>query len=189
MAAGEIESRTNFMISVNGQIQSAVFPYFEDIYCKYTFVSGPDWVIISGVEEGISQISKKGRDVEQLFVWNLPLNIVYKSTNPHGWPQLVVSAYGLDVFGNEVIRGYGVCHIPISPGHFEKKIAMFVPESSSIIQKFTSWLTGRRPELIDIRILTQGDSREVVRVRSQGMVTVELDVFTRGLQSLGYRNS
>lgn len=97
-----------------------------------------------GVEEGISQISKKGRDDEQLFVWNLPLNIVYKSTNPHGCkseptlipfpvffcalirylftgPQLVVSAYGLDVFGNEVIRGYGVCHIPILPGHFEKK--------------------------------------------------------------------
>lgn len=36
-------------------------------------------------------------------------------------PQLVISAYGLDVFGNEVIRGYGVCHVPISPGHFEKK--------------------------------------------------------------------
>lgn len=189
MAEEEIESKNNFLISVNGQIQSAVFPYFEDIYCKYCFVCGPDWIVISGIEEGISQISKKGRDEEQSFVWNLPLNIVFKSTNPFGWPQLVISAYGLDVFGNEVVRGYGVCHVPISPGHFEKKIPMFVPESTSLIQKFTSWLTGRRPEFTDPRILTQGDAREVARVRSQGEINVIFDTVVRGLQPLGYRYS
>jgi len=31
-------------------------------------------------------------------------------------PQLVVSVYGYDVFGNDVPRGYGVTHIPITPG-------------------------------------------------------------------------
>lgn len=31
-------------------------------------------------------------------------------------PQLVIHAYGLDVFGTDVVRGYGVCHVPITPG-------------------------------------------------------------------------
>jgi len=33
-------------------------------------------------------------------------------------PQLVVSVYGYDVFGNDVPRGYGVIHVPITPGRF-----------------------------------------------------------------------
>lgn len=37
---------------------------------------------------------------------------------------------------------------------------MCVPESSSVLQKITSWLTGRRPEYIDPRILAQGEGRE-----------------------------
>ncbi len=31
-------------------------------------------------------------------------------------PQLVLSCYGQDVFGNDVIRGYGVVHLPMAPG-------------------------------------------------------------------------
>ena len=31
-------------------------------------------------------------------------------------PQLVVSCYGLDAFGHDVVRGYGAVHVPISPG-------------------------------------------------------------------------
>jgi len=37
---------------------------------------------------------------------------------------------------------------------------MFVPESSSTLQKLTSWLTGRRPEYVDARLLARGDGRE-----------------------------
>lgn len=37
---------------------------------------------------------------------------------------------------------------------------MFVPESSSLLQKVTSWLTGRRPEYVDARLLAKGDGRE-----------------------------
>ncbi|EEB13704.1 eppb9, putative [Pediculus humanus corporis] len=189
MEGDVIDSKNHFLISINGQIFSGCFPYLNDLYCKYSFVCGSDWIVISGVEEGISQISKKGKDDEELFVWNLPLSIIFKSTNPFGWPQLVISAYGLDVFGNEVVRGYGVCHVPFSPGHCEKVVPMFVPESSSTLQKFTSWLTGRRPEFIDPRILTQGDARDVATVRSQGSTKVVFDVAIKGFQSFGYRSS
>nr|CAD7426978.1 unnamed protein product [Timema monikensis] len=146
-----------FLMSITGQIEQAQFPGFDDIYCKYCFSYGPDWIITTGLEEGISQISKCSGDERQIFTWNFPLEVTFKSTNPHGWPQLIISVYGLDVFGNDVVRGYGLCHLPISPG----QLPMFVPESSSLVQKLSCWLTGRRPEYVDPRILAQGEGREV----------------------------
>lgn len=40
---------------------------------------------------------------------------------------------------------------------------MFVPESSSTLQKLTSWLTGKRPEYVDARLLARGDGREGIK--------------------------
>ena len=75
-------------------------------------------------------------------------------------PQLVLSCYGPDVFGNDVIRGYGVTHIPMSPGRHHIRIPLFVPESTSKMQKFLAWIQGRRPEYIDPRVLAHGEGRE-----------------------------
>ena len=50
--------------------------------------------------------------------------------------QLVVAIYGLDTFGNDVIRGYGAIHVPVFSNRAEKggphtvKIPLFVPESA-----------------------------------------------------------
>ncbi|XP_063455304.1 B9 domain-containing protein 1 isoform X10 [Pan paniscus] len=37
---------------------------------------------------------------------------------------------------------------------------MFVPESTSKLQKFTSWFMGRRPEYTDPKVVAQGEGRE-----------------------------
>ncbi len=55
---------------------------------------------------------------EQLLVWNYPLDLTYKSTNAFGWPQIVVSVYGLDAFGRDVIKGYGCIHLPTCAGRW-----------------------------------------------------------------------
>ncbi|NXJ06170.1 B9D1 protein, partial [Odontophorus gujanensis] len=91
-------------------------------------------------------------------------------------PQIVVSVYGPDFFGNDVVRGYGAVHVPFTPGRHKRTIAMFVPESTSKLQKFTSWFTGRRPEFTDPKVVARGEGREVTRVRSQGFVTISFDV-------------
>ncbi|NXS45738.1 B9D1 protein, partial [Balaeniceps rex] len=91
-------------------------------------------------------------------------------------PQIVVSVYGPDFFGNDVVRGYGAVHVPFTPGRHTRTIPMFVPESTSRLQQFTSWFTGRRPEFTDPRVVAQGEGREVTRVRSQGFVTISFNV-------------
>ncbi|XP_039256641.1 B9 domain-containing protein 1-like [Styela clava] len=175
-----------FMLMSTGQIESAVFPDFEELYCKFSFIHGQDWAVTAGLEEGISQITRKSRDERQLFVWNFPLDITYKSTNPFGWPQLVVSCYGPDAFGQDVVRGYGATHVPIAPGKHSRIIPMFVPESSSKLQKFTSWFLGRRPEFVDPKVVAQGEGRDVTRVRTQGHIKVTFNVVTRDMKKMGY---
>ncbi|XP_024420567.1 B9 domain-containing protein 1 isoform X1 [Desmodus rotundus] len=175
-----------FLLMVNGQVESAQFPEHDDLYCKYCFVYGHDWAPTAGLEEGISQITSKSHDVRHALVWNFPIDVTFKSTNPFGWPQIVLSVYGPDVFGNDVVRGYGAVHVPFSPGRHKRTIPMFVPESTSILQKFTSWFMGRRPEYTDPKVVAQGEGREVTRVRSQGFVTLLFNVVTKDMRKLGY---
>ncbi|NWX88793.1 B9D1 protein, partial [Nothoprocta ornata] len=104
-----------------------------------------------------------------------PLPVPLTAALPAG-PQIVLSVYGPDAFGNDVVRGYGAVHVPIEPGRHIRTLPMFVPESTSRLQKFTSWFTGRRPEFTDPRVVAQGEGREVTRVRSQGFVTISFNV-------------
>ncbi|KAM8845375.1 B9 domain-containing protein 1 isoform 2-T2 [Spinachia spinachia] len=165
---------------------SITFPEYDNLYCKYCFVYGHDWAATSGLEEGITQITCKGRQSSHKLIWNFPLETTFKSTSPSGWPQLVVSVYGPDVFGNDVVRGYGATHIPITPGQHTRIIPMFVPEPTWRLQKFTSWLLGRRPEYTDPKVVAQGEGREVTRVQSQGFVTVSFHIITKDMKKLGY---
>ncbi|XP_044900394.1 B9 domain-containing protein 1 isoform X1 [Felis catus] len=109
-----------------------------------------------------------------------------RGTSPRLGPQIVLSVYGPDVFGNDVVRGYGAVHLPFSPGRHKRTIPMFVPESTSKLQKFTSWFMGRRPEYTDPKVVAQGEGREVTRVRSQGFVTLLFNVVTKDMRKLGY---
>ncbi|XP_067572740.1 B9 domain-containing protein 1 isoform X1 [Pseudorca crassidens] len=111
------------------------------------------------------------------------------STSPLRAPTptaIVLSVYGPDMFGNDVVRGYGAVHVPFSPGRHKRTIPMFVPESVSKLQKFTSWFMGRRPEYTDPKVVAQGEGREVTRVRSQGFVTLLFNVVTKDMRKLGY---
>ena len=35
----------------------------------------------------------------------------------------MISCYGLDFYGHDVVRGYGAVHVPISPGRLETEHA------------------------------------------------------------------
>ncbi|XP_036692045.1 B9 domain-containing protein 1 isoform X7 [Balaenoptera musculus] len=109
-----------FLLMVNGQVESAQFPEYDDLYCKYCFVYGQDWAPTAqmvketalppaaqrgeghgspelghwpslsssqGLEEGISQITSKSQDARRALVWNFPIDVTFKSTNPYGCPS------------------------------------------------------------------------------------------------------
>uniref|UniRef100_A0A672RRH5 B9 domain-containing protein 1 n=1 Tax=Sinocyclocheilus grahami TaxID=75366 RepID=A0A672RRH5_SINGR len=124
-----------------------------------------------------------------LYIFKYPPIYIYIFFFFSSGPQIVVSVYGPDTFGNDVVRGYGAVHIPFTPGKHTKTIPMFVPESTSRLQKFTSWLMGRRPEFTDPKVVAQGEGREVTRVRSQGFVTLQFNIVTKDMKKLGYETT
>ncbi|KAH0950664.1 hypothetical protein HN011_001044 [Eciton burchellii] len=183
-----MSAEEEFFLSITGSIEHAEFYDADNVYCKYGFHLGPEWSVVAGIEEGLTQMCKCSNDPRNLAVWNFPLDITFKGTTAHGWPQLVMSIYGLDFFGHDVIRGYGRCHLPLEAGHHEKRVSIYVPESSSTLQRVVEWLTGRRPELIDPAILASGAGRELTRMRVEGAVTVTFNVVLKDFSRLGYNN-
>lgn len=175
-----------FLVNITGEIESAQIAGVEHIYCKYCYAHGTDWQIAAGLEDGISQIAKRGTEDPFLFVWNFPLEIAFRSTNVFGWPQLVISVYGYDFFGNDIVIGYGSTHVPPIAGVHRRKIALFKPDSSSLIQRFLSWFTGRTPEFVDPKVVSQSEGREVIRVRSQGHVNVKFNIVLKDFKKSGF---
>ncbi|CAF0820116.1 unnamed protein product [Didymodactylos carnosus] len=164
-----------------------MFADFDDLYLRFAYVIGKDWEICAGLDEGTTQIAYKGVDFNPKLVFNFPLECTFKSTSPFGWPQLVLSGYGMDAFGNDVVRGYGTTHIPITPGRHKLRVPLFVPRSSSRFQQFLAWILGRRPEFVDPKVVAHNAGREMTRVRSQGYVNLTFNIVTKDLQSLGFR--
>jgi B9 domain-containing protein 1 len=123
-----------FSLSVQGQIESSLIPGHDNLYCKFAFHQGPDWTILTGLEQGISQLSKSqdpGFFSNTLdlnpCIWNFPIDVAFKSTNVFGWPTILVTVYGFDFFGRDVtlyifdfqvVRGYGSLKLPMATGRY-----------------------------------------------------------------------
>uniref|UniRef100_A0A1I8BLB9 B9 domain-containing protein 1 n=1 Tax=Meloidogyne hapla TaxID=6305 RepID=A0A1I8BLB9_MELHA len=75
-------------------------------------------------------------------------------------PQIVLSFYGQDHFGNDVIRGYTSTHLPTTPGNVKRKCPIFLPQATTNIQRIIGLLTGRRAEFVDPTIIAKSEGRD-----------------------------
>ncbi|OQR82479.1 hypothetical protein ACHHYP_15963 [Achlya hypogyna] len=185
MAAPTVAASPCFHVMCTGQIQAISYEGIDNLYCKYAVTFGPDWQLEHGVDSGLSQIGYRGpagRDI----VLNFPLDMTFKTTNPYGWPRLVLSVYGMDALGRDVIRGYGSVLVPVAAGKHVKRVPLFKPQSSSKLQSFIAWLSASPPEFFDPKFIAQGEGRELTRVSSQGVATVEFNIVLHGFQQHGY---
>ena len=48
---------------------------------------------MQGIDSGFSQVAQKGSAGDASVSWTFPIDVTFKSTNPFGWPRLVVSVY------------------------------------------------------------------------------------------------
>lgn len=180
---------SEFTLIVSGQIESAQFHSIDNAYCKYSFTYGLDWHAIQGVEQGISQISRKSGGSNRTIVWNFPIDVAFQSSNAHGWPRIVISVYNLDLLGRDVVRGYACVVVPPFAGRYVRYVRMFVPMSTSRMQALLAWLSGNRPEFYHAKFISQGRDREATRVSSSGIIKVVLNVASIDLQKCGYSSA
>lgn len=77
---------TKFLVSYTGHIEHVRFPagVFDDqLYLQYDVVWGEDWMPISGLSSGTSQMAQPGHDPERV-TFNMPVEMVFGSTNVFG---------------------------------------------------------------------------------------------------------
>mmetsp|Transcript_18311 Transcript_18311/g.43056 ORF Transcript_18311/g.43056 Transcript_18311/m.43056 type:complete len:223 (+) Transcript_18311:102-770(+) len=175
-----------FEVHAIGQLDTAEFPGCDNLYCKYWFNYGQDWIVAQGLEDGLTQISTIRGGGNDTLVWNFPIDIAFKSTNSFGWPQIGLAVYGHDSMGRDVITGYGAVHIPTAPGTYTLKVRTFRPLSSSLLQQFLGWMNGNPPEYVDVKRASKAQGRDVTRVKSHGVVNIKLNVVMRNMEAFGY---
>lgn len=121
---------------------------------------------------------------------NQPISISYRSYNCFGWPQIVLSVYHFDLFGNDQILGYGCAHLPIAPtddSHQRQQVKIYSPQSTSLLRQIVSWLTGRKPELVDANLFAQGECRSVLQMTEVGEVELTFSLLSKDVLINGYR--
>ena len=206
--ASSSSQASTFFVMITGQIESAISSTTslnDQLYCRYSFSYGPDWEVVHGVSMGLSQIGRRGMmlcnsggaafggghdDCGNAIVWNFPIEISFQSTNPHGWPRLVVSVYGMDFMGRDVVRGYASLLLPPRPGAHTRYLRIYRPVSGSAFGQILNWLMGTSPEYYDSKMVARGEGRAVTRVVSDDRaVKVNLMVTVKDLPTFGYASS
>ena len=101
-----------FHVYVSGRIESGQFCDVESLTTMYDFTHGPDWTLEQGSESGETQRSRnvRGQMDDASCSWNFPVDLVYHSTNVHGWPRLVLTCRD----DRRVLVGYGNPRLPAS---------------------------------------------------------------------------
>jgi len=121
------------------------------------------------------------------MIWNFPIDASFRSTTPHGWPQIVLICSGLDFFGRENNYAYGTIHIPTTIGRHERYIKMFSPTTNSWWSMFTSWLSGTYREFINgPKTLSECNEKEIIRVNATGTVKIVFQVTLINLEKFGF---
>lgn len=82
-----MDTNNYFYINVIGQIETCWFPIGCDtskLFFRFDILAGPDWELVSGLNTGISQYADVGYSSFEEIVFNMPIEVMYKSTNPYG---------------------------------------------------------------------------------------------------------
>ncbi|XP_056636805.1 B9 domain-containing protein 1 [Diorhabda sublineata] len=170
-----------FLLHISGQLEwiDLLAPSNTSWYCKYEFVAGTDWKILNGLEAGLSQTVNVNNNGDKI-IFNLPIEIQFKSTNPYGWPQIILSVYK-----NMQLAGYGRCHVPLKAGVHKLDVLFAKPQASSLLGYVASFF-GYQPELLQPKMLATTAGINLLLMESAGHGQISINIVTQGFQNLGY---
>ncbi|XP_052759419.1 B9 domain-containing protein 1 isoform X2 [Galleria mellonella] len=157
---------TKFLVSFSGQVEFVSFPagvFDEQVYIQYEIIWGPDWESVSGLATGSSQMSRSG-------------------------PQLLITVRAQNRLSGDSLLGYALILMPPTCGTRVLTAPLVRPQAATVFGEWLAWLTGRRPELADPKMLASGKENYLLRTESYDSVTVSLSMVSKDLRKLGYDN-
>lgn len=98
-----------------------------------------------------------------------------------GWPRLLVQVWRVDDVGRLEVEGYGMVHVPASPGTHELSIPCWRPVGTPA-QEMAAFFVGGVPSLRTTSVLSSAATERYRLVTTgSGTVHVRLDVLHRHL--------
>jgi B9 domain-containing protein 1 len=184
----------SFNVVIHGVVEGAECLEAGVLYAKVTLIKGKDWSLATTASgdrpqthEVTTQMSERLPGPVAKFSWNAPFELLLRSTNVHGWPQLGVAIMTVTPAGVDVAIAYARCHVPLQSGRRTIDIPLMQPVYSTPQYKLFGALTRTQPELRDISFLCTGDDRLMITAkRLPGHVRIALNVMINGLAAQGY---
>ncbi|KAG5470837.1 hypothetical protein CUR178_02141 [Leishmania enriettii] len=215
-----------FQVLVHGVLEGAECVEAESMFARTQLFFGPDWSFLdscgdcggdtatddddlvvptySNNAEVVTQLSDCAKGPIPYFSFTAPFEFALASTNPFGWPQLVITFHTLEGGGSgsekgadandaqllgsgESIIGYGRCFIPMKSGYHTKHVPMMQLENATPRQQLISFLTREKPVLRDLSFLCTGDDQVMLHARPlDGYVKLSFSVVINGMESSGF---
>lgn len=208
-----------FQVLVHGVVEGAECFEGNLLFARTQLFFGTDWSFLTSAppEDGdadvvyptysnnaeiVTQVSDRTQSPFAYFSWAAPFEFALHSTNPHGWPQLVVTLHsvtsngqamdgdgkgGTHLGSGEAIVAYGRCFVPMTSGYHTKRVSIMQLENATKKQQLFSMLTREKPVLRDLSYLCRGDDRVVLTARPvEGHVKLTLSVMITGMDGCGF---
>lgn len=213
---------TGFQLIVHGVVNGAECMETGQLFIRTHLFFGADWSFIdfssgetqfpsdvvyptyNNNAEIVTQFSDRALSPIPYFSFSAPFEFALQSTNPYGWPQLVVTLHsieskkstvsenqgrgGVQGVGDSVI-GYGRCFVPMDNGFHKVRTRIMQLEHSTNKHKLISLLTREKPVLRDLSYLCRGDDRVVLSAKPLAAhVDLTFSVVVNGLESCGFNS-
>jgi B9 domain-containing protein 1 len=216
-----------FQVLVHGVLEGAECVEVGAMFARTQLFFGPDWSFLesngeygeevdrdeeadlvvptySNNAEVVTQLSDCCKGPIPYFSFTAPFEFALTSTNPFGWPQLVITFHTVEGAGGNVdkdgsendkqllgsgesIIGYGRCYIPMKSGYFTKEVPMMQLENATTQQAIIGLFTREKPVLRDLSYLCTGDDQVMLRARPlEGYARLNFSVMINGMESSGF---
>lgn len=226
-AASAARQGKGFQVVVHGVLEGAECVEVGSLFARTQLFFGPDWAFLEshggygedadGDDDGdlvvptysnnaevVTQLSDCSKSPIPYFSFTAPFEFALTSTNPFGWPQLVITLHTVEGTGGSVEAGadgnekqllgsgesiiaYGRCFIPMKSGYHLKHVPMMQLENATSKQQLISLLTREKPVLRDLSFLCTGDDQVMLHARPlDGYVKLTFSVLINGMESSGF---
>jgi B9 domain-containing protein 2 len=176
-------------LHVLGEVVGGVgFP--DGVTCRFALEAGVAgdlaWEKSEGEDAGQTQVaySEEGDGADEA-VWAHPLDVHFLAGSLRGWPRMTVEVWRLDEAGRMEICGYGMCHVPSTPGVHDVDIVTWRPIGTPL-QELAALYIGGAPRLSRASyVYSRRTERHELLTTGSGTVRVRFELVMRNFPTHG----
>jgi B9 domain-containing protein 2 len=169
-------------VHVFGMLEGARDFENPTLSCKYVVEMGSTWRVLEGDTRGQSHYDNPQDRLNT--VWSHPLDLHLAAKALQGWPKITLEVWSQDAFGRTELAGYGMVHVPSSPGTYRLEVPCWRP-AGTLLEQFSQAFLGGSQKLRNENMISNPGDRFRLRTVSAGVVFLEIAVILKDFEAYG----